>query len=73
MKPAKTRHCEDCRFRKWSGSSALICLKGHRPKFFMPKSPMDTDWGWKKKCGDYRLGAHVLIIKASGQLAQNKN
>ena len=67
---AKTRHCEECQHRIWSAEYAntpkhLQCWKGHAPRFYMPQSPIDQDWGWKRKCHDYELGDHVQKIAAT--------
>jgi hypothetical protein len=33
----------------------IRCEKGHKPRFYMPKSdnPLCNDWGWKRNCEDY--------------------
>ena len=70
---AKTRHCEECQYRIWSEEYAntpkhLQCGKGHAPRFFMPQSPIDQDWGWKRKCHDYADFQSALwtIVKLLG-------
>ena len=30
----------------------FACLRGHRPRFYRPRSPVG-DFGWKRRCGDY--------------------
>jgi hypothetical protein len=47
----KTRNCDDCAHHKWPGDS---CEKGHMPRFYKPRSPVDTSFGFKRKCGDFK-------------------
>lgn len=50
----KTQHCEDCSHGKWNvADSDLVCEMGHKPRFFTPKSPLDKDWGFKRRCSDF--------------------
>lgn len=54
--------CSECRHWAWPGDSyenddAMTvqpgrCLKGHRPRFIPPRSPMDSEYGWKRTCAD---------------------
>ena len=30
-----------------------LCEKHHRPKFYLPRSPMCELWGWKRRCSDF--------------------
>lgn len=30
-----------------------ICIRGHSPQFYMPKHPLDFDFGFKADCLDY--------------------
>ena len=30
----------------------FACMRGHRPRFYRPRSPMG-DFGWRRRCGDY--------------------
>ena len=66
----RTQHCEMCQHHFWSEEYAntpkhLQCWKGYRPRFYLPQSPIDQDWGWKRKCHDYELGDHVQKITAT--------
>jgi hypothetical protein len=50
----------DCKFcNAWPGDS-VICEKGHKPKFYKPKRwdkyGVHSDWGWKRRCGDFQEG-----------------
>ena len=45
--------CSECKYRSYQGDN-LHCIKGHKPRFFMPKSPLDRNYGWKRVgCVDY--------------------
>ena len=35
-------------FRWW-----FSCAKHHRPRFYKPRDPITSDWGWKRRCEDY--------------------
>lgn len=56
MKPA--RHCDEC--QHWHGLVGIPgerCDKGHVPRFYQPRGPMDQDWGWKRRCEDFTARA----------------
>jgi len=51
-------HCDEClHWRKtgqpWSPSGGYVCQRNHAPRWFNPKSSIDTDYGWKRKCRDF--------------------
>lgn len=48
-----TRHCDECEYGNSDKPAALVCDKGHKPKWYMPKSGIDTDWGYKRKCAEF--------------------
>ena len=58
-KPAN--HCDECKHfctydEDPEGSPVRpseTCRKGHRPKFYNPTSPVDTNWGYKRRCSDF--------------------
>jgi len=60
----KTRECNECVFADMSGER-LKCDKGHKPRFYMPKSeyPFSCAWGWKRKCSEWKAGEPKGIIK----------
>jgi hypothetical protein len=31
-----------------------LCAKGHKPRHYMPRNAMDTDYGWKRVCVDFK-------------------
>ena len=44
------------KFYSYRGSEpfdVLRCGKGHKPRFYLPRSPLDFNFGWKKVCGDF--------------------
>ena len=54
----KARHCDECchfdlKEDEFGRPIPPVCLKGHRPRFYMPKGPMDGDWGYKRRCEDF--------------------
>ena len=53
----KTAHCDECRHSLWSyrkdGTPMLRCKLRKKPRFFLPRFA-DDDYGWKRKCGDYK-------------------
>jgi len=57
QKKPKTRHCDECHhFRGFEINDLKnpVCKLNHRPKFYLPKSTLDPNWGWKKKCKDFQ-------------------
>ena len=50
----KTRHCEECKFFHTDRFDTK-CLKLHTLRFYKPKHPRDSDWGWKRKCEDFEV------------------
>ena len=69
----KTVHCEDCKYFVFPRLGFLLdcddtparCKKGKKVRFYNPKTNnyMDDDYGWKKKCGDFKLSKRVQIIR----------
>lgn len=55
----KTRHCDECRHyvlvigTDYGGRDDKYCKMGHKPRFYQLRSPMDNDWGHKRKCDDF--------------------
>lgn len=57
----KSSHCDECKHAtvKWyeyKGPPAfdvLTCAKKHKPRHYMPRNAMDTDYGWKRVCADF--------------------
>ncbi len=51
----KASDCCSCRFCiSLVGTLPATCMKGHKPRFYTPRSPIDQDYGWKRVCDDYR-------------------
>lgn len=68
----KAKHCDFCQHHDYARikkQERLICKKGHKPRFYMPKDDFDAqwgdDWGWKRRCNDFEIGDHVQRIPAS--------
>ncbi len=34
------------------------CKMGHKPKFYMPRTMLDEDYGHKRKCDDFVEGVN---------------
>lgn len=63
MKPAS--HCDDCAHwdRESDTYTADDCKMGHRPRFFVPRGPLDSEYGFKRRCDDFERGEHVQVVK----------
>lgn len=60
------RYCDQCAWGRWESAGMitnpepywlgykLVCDKGHKPRYYQPKSPVDDNWGYKLRCYDYR-------------------
>lgn len=65
----KTRDCQECMWgfycytENYKDGDKFTCLEGHKPRFYMPRdeNPYNYDWGYKRKCGDFVLGKHVMV------------
>ena len=58
MRKGKTRWCDGCVWWVWIYgfvNKRGMCLKGHRPRFYMPRGPMDMEWGFKRRCADFSV------------------
>lgn len=56
----KIRHCDECKHwhayeikNGWLAKGQVECEKAHELRYFKPRGPMDTDYGWKRKCADF--------------------
>lgn len=57
----KASQCDECGhsttkwycYRGGEPFDVLTCGKGHKPRFYLPRSPLDFNFGWKKVCGDF--------------------
>ena len=59
----KAEHCDTCHNKvveetiltnkQWK-TYILTCALGHKPRFFKPRYILDYEWGWKRKCSDYK-------------------
>ena len=60
---ARAKHCDTCHNKvveeailtggQWK-TRVLTCALGHKPRFFKPRYINDYEWGWKRKCEDYK-------------------
>lgn len=50
----RAKHCDEC--RHWRGGSfgAPDCAKGHKPRFYLPTRIMAQNWGYKRRCEDFK-------------------
>lgn len=44
-------HCDECKHGNLGDT--VTCGKGHKPKFYLPRNVLDTEYGWKRVCGDF--------------------
>ncbi len=50
----KANHCDECKHALFCPNTwALDCQKGHKPRFYAPRSPVDTNYGYKRVCLDF--------------------
>ena len=67
----KTVHCEECKHFEFPNEidEHAYCGLGHNVRFYKPKSIgyMDSDYGWKKKCEDFKMSKRVKIIELKGK------
>lgn len=54
MKSIPTRHCDECAHHRAVIGNELACAYDHKPRWFSPKSPIDQNYGWKRRCEDFR-------------------
>ncbi len=57
------RHCDGCTHCYMVQILGMTCEKGHKPRFYMPKHPNCNEWGWKRKCSDYKPKENDKIAK----------
>ena len=50
-----TRHCDECNHMHYSNDepTQYKCQKGHHPRWFKQTSPIDTSYGFKRRCEDF--------------------
>ena len=47
QKRMKAHHCDVCTHQKVPFIDTIQCLKGHKPRFYKPKSYTDNSWATK--------------------------
>ena len=58
MTKEPTRHCDECAHycllhATFYADRDKGCDIGHKPSWFAPRSPVDDDWGHKRRCKDF--------------------
>lgn len=55
MSRQKARFCDECVYFRGCplGKPRPPCIKGHSPRFYMPRTTLDQRWGWKRACTDF--------------------
>ena len=48
----KAKQCIECTHFELRWKEAE-CFMGHKPRFYQPRDPLHTDWGWKRRCDDF--------------------
>ena len=54
----KVKHCCECKNAGLPPHGDLVCAKGHKPKFYAPKTITQAqrgDFGWKRNCDDFEI------------------
>lgn len=48
-------HCEECEHcvLQLLTEMKMVCEAGHKPRFYLPRKPDDTEYGWKRVCDDF--------------------
>ena len=49
-----TRHCDECANHMSVLGNELACALDHKPRWYSPKGPMDFNYGWKRRCADFK-------------------
>lgn len=60
MKAIKMRYCDECANHRAVIGNELACALDHKPRWFSPKNdnPRDQNYGWKRRCEDFREMRH---------------
>ena len=54
------RHCDECEHYQpicgtyYGGKDDPLCDLGHKPRWYRPRSPVDDQWGHKRRCDDFK-------------------
>lgn len=63
----KASYCDECYNLEHplDGKSEPKCSKGHKPRFYKPKSDCrySSDWGYKRVCDDFEISTKVKRFK----------
>jgi hypothetical protein len=61
----KAQHCDQCRHFRYEEDMFALSTKNDPPpkayctlkyniRFYAPKSPLDDNWGWKRRCLSFK-------------------
>lgn len=64
----KAKDCLTCKQHSLHGKygEILVCAKGHKPRFYMPRN--NFDFGWKRRCLDFEMSDDVEVLFSSEQM-----
>jgi len=65
----KTHHCDECAHHNFLRDEP-VCSKGHKPRFYVPRSYLDRDAGWKRKCADFE---DQIVLKGVSEQWNQRN
>jgi hypothetical protein len=70
MTKIPTRQCDECihfstDILEGACETDQLCEKHHAPHFYMPRSPMDLSYGYKRKCEDFVEAERKTVLKPS--------
>ncbi len=67
-----TKNCEECSNHRAVLGNELACALDHKPRWFSPKGTLDQNYGWKRKCDDFRpMGHNVQAEGAAHDLSRS--
>lgn len=49
----RAKQCNDCLHFEFMWPKSAECLMGNKPRWYMPRNELDTNWGWKCRCEDF--------------------
>lgn len=55
----KARFCAECKHFNVDLLGDAYCIKKYTLRFYPPKSPIDTNWGYKRRCWSYKENPDV--------------
>ena len=61
-----TKNCEECAHHRAVLGNELACALDHKPRWYSPKGTLDQNYGWKRKCDDFRPTGHNAKVSGGG-------